>query len=109
MRHYKSGGPVNPGESTGITVELDSREVQQWRNTDWDKIQEVEQCALTHGLRLNKIVYFVKGAGDLMLEQGTIASLKQKYPDMDENGEPRRPEPPTTTADLPAARERPAD
>lgn len=82
MFHYESGSPKNPGESTGINVELSSREVEQWRNKDWQKIAEAERYALIHALQQGKTCYFIKGAGDLFLDHGTTAQLQAKYPDV---------------------------
>lgn len=86
MFHYESGSPKIAGTSSGITVELSSREVEQWHEKDWGKIEEAERRALTNGLKQNKTEYFIKGAGDQMLDHGTIKSLQAKYPDVKTDG-----------------------
>ncbi len=82
MFWYESGSPETPGSSTGINIELSTREVMQWQENDWDKIQEVERYALFYGMQERKLNYFVKSAENSFLAYGTIAELKAKYPDM---------------------------
>ena len=82
MFAYESGSPNNPGDSSGINIEISSREVRQWRERDAQKVQEIERFALIEGLKQNKRDYFIKGAGDLFLDHGSIQGLQQKYPDV---------------------------
>ncbi len=82
MFSYETGSPTTPDRSWGITVELDAREVEQWRQKDGAKIEEVERYALTQGLTGKKTLYFIKSAGDVLLAHGRIRSLGKKYLDV---------------------------
>lgn len=82
MFSYESGSPKKPGDSSGISMELSSREIRRWNENDFDLIKEVERQTLIDGLKGGKSEYFIKGAGDHILDHGSIRSLQEKYPDV---------------------------
>ena len=86
MFAYESGSPKTLGESSGVNVEISSRDVKLWRKGDGRVIREVERFALANGLKMKKSQYFIKGAGDLFLDHGMIEELKRKYPDVTTDG-----------------------
>ena len=67
-----------------VFVELTSHEIGQWQQGDAAKIKDAERYALIHGLRRRKDAYVIKGFGDLILSEGTVKALQEKYPDVRE-------------------------
>jgi hypothetical protein len=72
------------GDSRTIHVELNSHEIGLWQQGDGEKIKETERYALINGLRRQREQYAIGGFGDLVLSEGTIKALQEKYPDVSE-------------------------